>query len=441
MADPQIQYATTSDGMRIAYYAIGSGPPLVMMPSLPVSHLLMEWQLPGARERMGLLSQRRTLIRYDPRGFGLSDRGVSDFSVERLVLDLEAVADHLRLGTFQLLGGSLPVPIAIAYAARNPGRVSHLVIDTLSPGYLISEEDLAGIMSLADTNWELTSETLAHVVAGWSQSEVARQIAAILRECTTPQSLKQFLLYAREWNVDDLLPRVTAPTLVIAHSDVPESAAEARRLASAISGARLVVVDAAQADTAGFAATWSFISEGEAFAPAARELPHTTVVMLLTDIVESTSLTEELGDAAFRDRARDLDASIRSIVRETGGTPVEGKVLGDGVLAVFASARAAIEAAIRCESAVRGTGLELHIGIHAGDVIRDGDNVYGGAVNIAARITGASRPGEILVSDVVRGLARTSAGAAFDDRGEHTLKGIAEPQHLYAVHLGSPAAK
>jgi class 3 adenylate cyclase len=61
-------------------------------------------------------------------------------------------------------------------------------------------------------------------------------------------------------------------------------------------------------------------------------------------------------------------------------------------------------------------------------------------VNIAARITGASRPGEILVSDIVRGLARTSAGAAFDDRGEHTLKGIAEPQHLYAVHLGSPAA-
>jgi len=235
------------------------------------------------------------------------------------------------------------------------------------------------------------------------------------------------------------MPRVEASTLIIAHSEVSEaSAAAARKLAAAIPGARLVVVDPAHADTAGFAAMWSFLTDGETFAPSAPELPHTTVVMLLTDIVESTSLTEELGDAAFRDRARDLDASIRSIVRAAGGTPVEGKVLGDGVMAVFASARAAIEAAVRCESATRGTGLELHLGIHAGDVIRDGDNVYGGAVNIAARITSASAPGEILVSDIVRGLARTSAAAVFEDRGEHALKGIAEPQRLYAVRTDRP---
>jgi len=82
--------------------------------------------------------------------------------------------------------------------------------------------------------------------------------------------------------------------------------------------------------------------------------------------------------------------------------------------------------------------LPLHLGLHAGDVTRekdpDGrDNVYGGAVNIAARIAGASAAGEILVSDIVRGLARTSAGVAFDDRGEHVLKGIADPQRVFAV--------
>ena len=75
----------------------------------------------------------------------------------------------------------------------------------------------------------------------------------------------------------------------------------------------------------------------------------------------------------------------------------------------------------------------FHFGIHAGDVIREEGNVFGGAVNIAARISALSAPNEILVSDVVRTLARTSAGVQFEDRGEHMLKGIAEPQRVFAV--------
>ena len=145
------------------------------------------------------------------------------------------------------------------------------------------------------------------------------------------------------------------------------------------------------------------------------------------------ALTEQLGDAAFRAKARELDTSLRAIIGESGGTPVEGKVLGDGVLAVFTSARQAIDCALRCDTASEAVGLQLHLGIHAGDVIREGNNVYGGAVNIAARIATASAPGEVLVSDTVRALARTSAGVAFDDRGEHSLKGVADPQRLYAV--------
>jgi class 3 adenylate cyclase len=175
-----------------------------------------------------------------------------------------------------------------------------------------------------------------------------------------------------------------------------------------------------------------FLGEGEEM-KAAAQLPEGMAVILFTDIADSTSLTERLGDSAFRARAGELDASLRSVILECGGTPVEGKVLGDGVMAVFTSARQAIECALRCKAATEGTGLQLHLGIHAGDVIREGNNVYGGAVNIAARIAGASAPGEILASDVVRGLARTSAGVSFNDRGEHELKGIGEPQRLFAV--------
>ncbi len=77
--------------------------------------------------------------------------------------------------------------------------------------------------------------------------------------------------------------------------------------------------------------------------------------------------------------------------------------------------------------------MPLHLGLHAGDVIREDNNVYGGAVNIAARISGLSATGEVLVSDTVRSLARTSAGVSFEDRGEQALKGVAEPLRVFAV--------
>jgi len=103
------------------------------------------------------------------------------------------------------------------------------------------------------------------------------------------------------------------------------------------------------------------------------------------------------------------------------------------VLAVFTVARHAIEAALGCVKTSREADLELHIGVHAGDVIRESGNVFGGAVNVAARIADAAGAGEVLVSDVVRSLARTSANAIFKDRGEQALKGIEEPVRVYEV--------
>jgi adenylate cyclase len=158
--------------------------------------------------------------------------------------------------------------------------------------------------------------------------------------------------------------------------------------------------------------------------------------LLFADIADSTALTEWLGDAAFREKAREVDERLRAAIREHAGTAIEGKTLGDGVLAVFTSARQAIECALSCRSAGDGVGFALHLGLHAGAVLHEDGNVYGGAVNIASRIADASAPGEVLVSDIVRGLARTSAGVAFEDRGEHELKGIAEPQRLWALRRG-----
>jgi class 3 adenylate cyclase len=111
--------------------------------------------------------------------------------------------------------------------------------------------------------------------------------------------------------------------------------------------------------------------------------------------------------------------------------------MGGGVrpLAVFPSARAAIAGALRCRDAGSTAGLPLHLGLHAGDVIDEGDNVFGGVVNLAARVAAAAAPGEVLITDTMRSLARNSAEVAFTARGSEVLKGIADPQALFAVEF------
>jgi len=156
-------------------------------------------------------------------------------------------------------------------------------------------------------------------------------------------------------------------------------------------------------------------------------------VILFADIADSTGLTERLGDGAFRERARTLDTSLRRVIAAHGGEAVEGKLLGDGVLAIFGAARDALQAALECATTGRLSGLALHVGLHAGDVIRERGDVHGGAVNVAARIAAAAPADEVLVSEVVRALARTSAGVSFTDYGAHELKGVSEPQRLFRI--------
>jgi class 3 adenylate cyclase len=248
-----------------------------------------------------------------------------------------------------------------------------------------------------------------------------------------------------------VLPRVRVPTLILHRSDdTMFSFRLAQGIASAIANARLVplskgimsyLADGEIDHVLGIIN--DFIDDGVAIpAPAAVDKRATpaagTAIILFTDIADSTALTERLGDETFRNAARALDEKKRAAIRDVGGTAIDGKVLGDGVMGVFASAARAIDAARRCVELSADVELPLHIGIHAGDVIREDDghggaNVYGGAVNIASRVCALCEPGEILVSQTVRDLARTSAGVTFEDRGEHTLKGIDDPVRVFAV--------
>ena len=159
-------------------------------------------------------------------------------------------------------------------------------------------------------------------------------------------------------------------------------------------------------------------------------------VILFTDVVDSTRLTEELGDARYRERARRLEDLVLAAISEHDGDVVTGINLGDGFIGLFRSAERAIAAARAAAHQSESTGLHLHLAVHAGDILVDGSRIFGGAVNLAAHVCGLTGPDEILVSETVRGLTRTSTDVSFVDRGEHALKGIAEPQRVYALVEG-----
>jgi class 3 adenylate cyclase/pimeloyl-ACP methyl ester carboxylesterase len=441
--EPQVQYAKTSDGVNIAYYTMGSGPPFVLIIS-PGSHLLAERRVPVLREALDGTARFFTLVRIDPRGLGLSDRGVADLSLEAMTRDIEAVVEKERLDKIILLGIAIATGPAVQYAASNPEKVSHLILlDPPGPEPMASP--LLGVLTeLAQVDWELASATIMRSFYGPDVDEMG--LADLFKEAVDPEYFRAVREAFPNWAMPATYESLQMPVLVLLDKNnrrVDSSAA--RKTAAIIPDGHFYEIDNAYASPGAIARFLA--STGGAPPPPhpPRSGPRVSsgtgaqtgmTAILFADIVDSTALTERLGDAQFRDKARELDGSLRTIIREHSGIPIEGKLLGDGVLATFASARQAIEAAMACGRAGDEGGLPLHLGLHAGDVIREENNVYGGAVNIASRISGLSAPGEVLVSQTVRDLARTSAGVSFVDRGEQSLKGVGEAVRVWAVREG-----
>jgi class 3 adenylate cyclase len=439
--EPEIRYVRSADGTKIAVGSAGNGIPLLWLPggSGDMEH---SWVLPQMRAGFERLASFRRVIMFDPRGLGLSDRDATDLSLPTQLADIDAVLAGLQIERVQLIARGVKGPYGIAYAATRPQRVLRLVLwNAAARGrdFHISS-DRRDLWPLMKTNWELYVQAMALIDFGWTENG-KRSAELVIKNITQEMFLRTFSAHAQT-DATESLGAITCPTLVV-HQPGPHAPASLdtmREIASRIPDARFKVgpmtrrspVPFAEDSEADLTLLRAFLDEDAPADPPITVAPGTAIIMF-ADIVDSTGLTERLGDAAFRAKARDLDAALRRVIRERNGTPVDGKLLGDGVLAVFASASDAINAALGCATAGDTAALPLHLGIHAGDVIREDNNVYGGAVNIAARIAAASAPGEILVSDTVRNLARTSAGATFEDRGEHTLKGVGEVVRIFAA--------
>ena len=246
----EIRFCTTSDGVRLAFAVHGSGPPLVKAANW-LTHIEYDWESPIWRHWLEGLGQRHTTVRYDERGCGLSDRDVPVPDLDRWVADLETVVAAAGLDRFALLGISQGAPVSVAYAARHPDRVTHLI---LYGGYA------RGRKRRGDPAEDARADALvAAVRTGWDDANPAfrRLFSSQFLPGGTPEQMGWFddlmrmtatadvaagLRMARNMvDVSAIAPRVTAPTLVLhARDDQLVRFDEGRLLAGLIPGARLV---------------------------------------------------------------------------------------------------------------------------------------------------------------------------------------------------------
>jgi pimeloyl-ACP methyl ester carboxylesterase/DNA-binding winged helix-turn-helix (wHTH) protein len=252
--EQRIQFCTASDGVRIAYATSGAGPPLVK-PANWLTHLEYDWESPVWRHWLRELSRDHTLVRYDERGVGLSDRVVADLSFEAWVRDLETVVDAMGLERFPLLALSQGCAVAIAYAARHPERVTRLV---LYGGYV------QGAIARAHTPEELEeAKLLMHQLpAFWGRDNPAfrlffaarflpdgtpeqmRWFSELQRITTSPAEAVRLRSTAADIDVSELAPHVRAPTLVLhATEDAVVPFDQGRLMAALVPGARFIPLD------------------------------------------------------------------------------------------------------------------------------------------------------------------------------------------------------
>jgi DNA-binding CsgD family transcriptional regulator/pimeloyl-ACP methyl ester carboxylesterase len=236
MDAPPVQYATTSDGVRIAYAASGTGRPFVMAPS-PPSDVTGLWSLPSHRHLFEQLSARYRLIRFDHRGFGRSQRSLPSYSLDDYVKDIEAVVDRLELSSFVLYAGfAVTGQTAVAYAARHPDRVEALVLWNCRVDnglYYAALHEQAARDSVP-----LYALARAPILSPLedSQAWVEMYVQAI-----TSKDLVQIINDCKDISIEDILPLVQAPTLQISRPADPGNAFS--RVVSLLPNGRLVYID------------------------------------------------------------------------------------------------------------------------------------------------------------------------------------------------------
>jgi class 3 adenylate cyclase len=438
---PETRYAITPDGVHLAYHVIGDGPIDVLWIHTMQGGLELLWEDPRIRSLSEKVAAFGRLIRHDMRATGLSDRNTPLPDLETQARDMLTVLD--AVGSHSVVVFSAGNPAGPFFAATYPRRTRALFFF----------EPSAREISTDDYPWGYTQEEadleLVNVERSWGRDayagalisevtpslrgdrDLVRWYARMTRHWVAPGDAVELVRRLNGTDIRDVLPSIRVPTACIARH-FEQGLDEAEYTTSLIPGAELVVLEGDEhwsvaGDQEGLIATiQDFV--GISGSPSDNNARLRSI--LFTDIVGSTRLAAEMGD----ERWRQLLARHHSIVRAEVGQQdgIEEDTSGDGVFATFDGPARAIRCAKNIIEALESLEIEVRAGVHTGEVQTIDGKAGGLAVHIGARVSALAGPCEILVTRTVKDLVAGSL-LAFEDAGEHELKGVPDPWRLYRV--------
>ncbi len=435
-------YAQLGDD-RIAYQVIGEGPVDVVLTVGWWGSFDVEWEDTALRAFYKQMASYARVIRFDRRGTGASDSIPLDALPpwESFASEIECVMDAVGSDQAAIIAAGGAGPTGMFFAATRPDRVRALVLYQTTARYLedddypigFSEQAMDAYKSRFREGWG-TGEVLDLLFPSRAGDERFRSwYGKVQRSISSPGAIQKYMEAESATDARDLLSAVKVPTLVIHRTDNEFYPPEwGRYLAAHIDGA--VMAEHPGGDVAPY---WDqpdlFLDTFEEFltgtrreAPKNRQL----ATILFTDIVESTATAETLGDRRWRALIDLHDDTARALVAEHEGHFV--KTTGDGIVATFDGPGRAIRGATELQYELAKANLRIRTGIHTGEIEVRGNDIGGIAVHLAARIMAEAEAGEILVSRTVRDLV-VGSDIGFQDRGNHTLKGIEGNWQLFSV--------
>jgi len=438
---PETRYTRSGD-INIAYQVLGESPvDLVVVPGW-ISNLEVYWEQPDwARFTRRLASFARVIL-FDKRGTGMSDRVTGLPTLEVRMDDVRAVMEAVGSERAALFGWSEGGPMCGLFAATYPERTAALI---MAGSY-------ARRMRSAEYPWGMTKDNLEAqlqgILDGWGTTvgmavRCASRVgdaafeswwARLLRQSATPGTAIALARMNAAVDVRNVLPVISVPTLVLhARGEKLMDVGEARYLAGAIPGARLVEYDSV--DHVPFLEGSEFVTDKiEEFLTGTKSSPvevdRVLATVMFSDIVGATDTAAKIGDRRWHDLLSRHHDLVRAELARFRGKEID--TAGDGFFAAFDGPARAIRCACAVRDAARSLGMEIRSGVHTGECVYTGEKLAGIAVHIGARVAGLAAPGEVLVSQTVHDLVAGS-GLAFEERGARTLKGVPGEWHIYSV--------
>lgn len=432
---PVTRYAQSGE-VSIAYQTFGEGSIDVVMTPGFISNLEYYWEDNRATRWLTAIGRFARVTIFDKRGTGLSDRVKDLPSMDTRIDDMRAVMDAAGIEKAALFGVSEGGSMAAYFAAHYPERCRALVIYggfARFATWFPTREALDQFFGYVRTQWG--SGGLIAVGAPSLQNDPAavQSIAKFERSGASPSAVEALMNVNSEIDITEVLARVGTPTLVIHKTgDAMIDVSGGRELAAAIPGARLFEMPGVDH------LPWHddchvYVAEMEEFLTGERSAfttDRSVATILFSDIVDSTRRAEALGDRAWRDLLDAHDSMVRKQLGRYKGRAI--KSLGDGFMSIFDSPSGAIHAARAMRDEAHRLGIELRLGMHAGEVEITDDDVRGIGVHIAARVSALAPIDVVLVSSTVKELVAGS-DIAFDDFGVHELKGVPGSWRLFKV--------